>query len=83
MEKYNKKMKYNSTVVKGKQYGYNMDEFCEYIKDQREDIDLKIREQINKQKMAFRKKRAETRMFSKIKTMSRLFSEEQVITEEI
>ena len=59
-----------------------MDEFCEYIKDQREDIDLKVREQINKQKIAFRKKRAETRMFSKIKTMSKLFSEEQVTQED-
>ena len=82
MEKYNKKRKYNTTVERGKVFGYDMDEFCEYIKDQREDIDYKMREQINKQKMAFKKQRAQTRMFKKIKTLSKLFSEETQKAEE-
>jgi len=55
MEKYIKKRKYVSTVSRGAVFGYDMEEFCEYIKDQREDIDYKMREQINKQKMAFKK----------------------------
>ena len=38
-----------------------------------------MREQINKQKMAFKKQRAKTRMFKKIKTMSKLFSEETIV----
>ena len=37
-------------MQRGLQLGYNMEEFEQKIKDQKEDIDKGMREQINKQK---------------------------------
>ena len=74
-EKYVKKKNYHRLVERGKLYGYNMEEFQEHIKDQREDIDTKMREQINKQKSAFKQQKQKTKNFLKLKTKSTILEE--------
>ena len=44
------KKNYDHTVQRGKEYGFDMQQFIEEIKDAKEDIDKGLRDQINKQK---------------------------------